>query len=137
MRGRYPAGLEYIDKVEGSALAKERARAILATMSGELRWLEACARLDIRETRMHQLRQAALQALVSSLEPGTAGRPSLQAMSESQRIRELEQALTEKELELEQALVRAEVALILPHATNGARKKKRRASAKLRKQKPR
>lgn len=137
MRGRYPAGLEYIDKVEGSALAKERARAILATMSGELRWLEACQRLELRETRLHQLRQAALQALVSSLEPGRAGRPSLQTMSEAQRVRELEEALTEKERELEQALVRAEVALILPHATNGAREKKRRASAKLRKQKPR
>jgi hypothetical protein len=137
MRGRYPAGLEYIDKVEGSALAKERARAILATISGELRWLEACARLGIRETRLHQLRQEALQALVGSLEPGTAGRPSLKAMSESQRIRELEQALTEKELEVEQALVRAEVALIVPHAANSNRKKKRRASAKLRKQKPR
>jgi len=40
--------------------------------------------------------------------------------------------LAEKEQEPEQALVLAEVALILPHATNGARKKKRSSTAKLR-----
>lgn len=138
MRGRYPAGLEYVDKVEGSKLAKERARAILLTMWGELRWQEACRQLGIRETRMHQLRHEAVQALVSSQEPGTAGRPSQTNSPEVERIRELERALAEKELELRQALVREEVALVLPRVVEGpVGKKTRPSSVKLRKLKPR
>ena len=138
MRGRYPAGPEYVDKVEGSALAKERARALLKTMFGGLRWREACQQLGVRETRLHQLRQAALQAFVRSLEPGTPGRPSRAVTREAVRMAELEQALAEKELELEQALVRAEVALIVPRRAGAEREKKTaRPSVKLRKQKPR
>jgi hypothetical protein len=138
MRGRYPASVEYVDKVEGSALAKERGRAILETMFCGLRWQEACVRVGVRETRLHQLRHEAVQALVSSLEPGQAGRPSLAATPEAERIRELEQALAEKELQLQQALVRTEVALIVPQRLEDqAVKKGQRPSVKLRKQKPR
>ena len=138
MSGRYPAGPEYVDKLDGSAESKQRLQAILGTLSGELRLLEACDRLDIGETRFHQLRHKALQAALTAIEPRPAGRPSLHATPEAARVRELQAALADKDLELQQAWVREEVALILPQAlTDDAAKKTRRPSAKLRKLKPR
>jgi hypothetical protein len=138
MRGRYPAGSEYVAKVEGSELAKERGRVLMEMQAGRLRLQEACARLGVRETRLHQLRHAAMQGWVQSLEPGIPGRPGLSATAEAERIRELEQMLAQQELELQEAQVRAEVALIVPQRSTGASEKKgRRPSVKLRKRKPR
>lgn len=138
MRGRYPAGVDYVDKVEGSPLAKERARVILQTMLGELRWQEACRQLGIGETRLHQMRQEGVQALVGSQEPGQIGRPSQRSTPEAERIRELERLLAEKELELQQALVREEIALILPQVVERQLgKKTRRRGVQLGKLKPR
>ena len=138
MRGRYPAGSEYVEKVEGSPLAKERGRVLLDVQAGQLRLQEACEKLGIRETRFHQLRQAAMQGWVQSLEPGVPGRPGRSETPEGERIRELEQRLAEKELELQEALVRAEVALILPQRRAVETEKKgRQSNVKLRRQKPR
>ena len=138
MRGRYPAGSEYVDKVEGSALAKERGRVLLELLAGRVRLLEACDLLGVRETRLHQLRHAAMQAWVQSLEPGAPGRPSLSATPEAERIGELERALAQKELELQEALVRTEVALIVPQRLQVEPEKKGpRPSVKLGRQKPR
>ncbi len=138
MRGRYPAGVEYVDKLDGAEADKERLKAILKTLSGEARLLEACDQLGIRETRFHQLRDRALQGALDALTPRPTGRPSRQNVAVAERVRELEQALAEQELVLQQALVREEVALILPQrGENETVKKGRRPSVKLRKQKPR
>ena len=138
MRGRYPAGSEYVEKVEGSELAKERGRVLLEMQAGRLRLQEACELLGVRETRLHQLRHAAMQGWVQSLEPGVPGRPGLAATPEAERIGELEQQLAQKDLELQEALVRAEVALILPQRSAVEPEKKgQRPSVKLRKRKPR
>jgi hypothetical protein len=138
MRGRYPAGSEYVEKVEGSQLAKERGRVLLELQAGRLRLLEACEQLGVRETRLHQLRHAAMQGWVQNLEPGVPGRPGLSLTPKAERIRELEQLLAEKELALQQALVREEVALILPRRGEvEAVKKGQRPSVKLGKRKPR
>ena len=138
MRGRYPAGSEYVEKVEGSELAKERGRVLLEMQAGRLRLQEACELLGVRETRLHQLRHAAMQGWVQSLEPGVPGRPGLSMTPEVERIGELEQALAQKDLELQEAMVRAEVALILPQRGAGESEKKgQRPSVKLGKRKPR
>ena len=68
MRGRWPAGPEYIDKLVGDADTKDRLKAILDTLYGQARLLEVCNLLDIRETRFHQLREAALQAALTAIE---------------------------------------------------------------------
>lgn len=136
MRGRYPAGSEYVAKVEGSKLAKERATVLLEMMTGTLRLQEACAQLGIRETRLHQLRHVAIQGLVRSLEPGLAGRPRASLSAEAERIAELEAAFAEQALALQQALVRTEVALILPHPAE-SEKRGSTETVKLRKRKPR
>lgn len=114
MRGRLPAGPEYVDKLHGSEETKERLKAILNTMYGQARLLEACAQLDIGETRFHQLRETALQAALAALEPRPAGRPSQTALIEAEQIRTLEQRVQELELALHEAQVREEIALVLP-----------------------
>src|SRR5262245_59456748 len=115
MRGRWPQGPEYIDKLTGSVEDKERLKAVLDTMYGERRMLEVCGQLGIGETRFHQLRETALQAALSAIAPRPAGRPSRAALPESEQIRLLEQRTEELEQALHEAQVRAEIALVLPH----------------------
>lgn len=141
MRGRRPQGPEYVDKLEGTLEAKERLKVILDTMYGRLRRLQACAELNISQTRFWQLRDEALQGALDAIEARPAGRPSQQTQADAARVRELEQRVRELELEVQHAQVREEVALILPHASVGAAaasasgegKKTRRRNVKLRK----
>jgi hypothetical protein len=115
MRGRLPAGPEFIDKQVASVETKERLKAIIDTMYGQKRLLEACAELGIGETRFHQLRELAIQAALLALEPRPAGRPSQSALPEAEQIRALEQRIEELELALHEAQVREEIALVLPN----------------------
>jgi len=137
MRGRYPAGLECVDELDGEAEAKKRLQVVLKTLLGQLRVLQACAELEIGETSFRQLRERILQAGLDALRPQRPGRRPNHEPPTVERLRELEQALAEKELELRQAQVREEIALILPAAADETRKKGRRAIVKLRKRKPR
>jgi len=115
MRGRYPAGPEYLDHLEGSAEAKRRAKVILQTLMGELRILEACQLLGICEQRFHQLREAMLQAALARLEARPAGRPRRPA--EPAEVAALREQLADQQLQLRVAQVREEIALVLPQGT--------------------
>src|SRR5260370_39470645 len=84
-------------------------------MSGEQRLLEACAQLEVGETRFHQLRELARQGALSAIEPRPAGRPSRAPWSEAEQIRALQARIEELELALHEAQVREEIALVLPH----------------------
>jgi hypothetical protein len=138
MRGRYPTGLEAcIDELDGAPQEKERLQTIFATVLGESRLFQSCAALDVGETRFRQLRRRALQGALDAIKPKAPGRPGKMTTLDAQRVAELERRLMEKELELRQALVREEVALILPRAGAEAGKKTPPARVKLRKQKPR
>jgi len=118
MRGRYPAGPEYIDHLEGSAEAKRRAKVILQTLMGELRVLEACQELGICEQRFHQLREEMLQAALARLEARPAGRPRRSA--EPAEVAALREHLAEQQLQLRVAQVREEIALVMPQCTQPA-----------------
>ena len=142
MRGRRPQGPEYVDKLQGSLEAKERLKVILDTMSGQLRRLQACAELNIGETRFWQLRDQALQGALAAIEARPGGRPSQNEQADRQQVHELQQRVQELEQELHHAQVREEIALILPHASlaepgaaapGDERKKTRRRRVKLRK----
>jgi transposase-like protein len=134
MCGRYPAGAELVEYLDGSVRAKERLRVILETMMGPGRVQEACARLGICEQRYRQLRQALLQAALDSLEDRPAGRPRRAA--EPAEVAALRQQLAELQRALQVAQVREEIALALPQvsqptpdpagAAGSAREKKRR-----------
>lgn len=137
MRGRYPDGpQELLEALDGTTEDKQRVQVILETVFGPARVMEACENLGISETRFRQLRDLALQGALDGIRPRPVGRPSRRATADAARVDELEQALAGKELELQQALVREEVALILPHRVESA-KKGQRSHVKLRRQKPR
>ena len=141
MRGRLPTGPEYFDQRLGSGEAKERAKAIFATLYGDGRRLQVCAQLGIHGTRFHQLRERAVDAVLAALEPRPAGRPSRTARCDAEYVRALEQRIAALELALDEAQVREEIALILPQvrtagadeAAAGGGKKRRRRPVKIRK----
>ena len=60
MRGRRPAGPEYVEQLHGSDQARQRLRVVLETLAGRLRVQDACARLGIGEVRFHELRKTVL-----------------------------------------------------------------------------
>lgn len=115
MRGRTPAGPEYVDRLSGSELAKERLKVVLETIAGNCRVSDACRRLNICEQRFHQLRQQVLEAALSELEPRTPGRRPQTLTPADEEIRRLREELAAKDSELRTARVREEIALILPH----------------------
>jgi transposase-like protein len=114
MRGRFPSGPNYVEHLPGSPLAKERARAVLETLTGQRRVQEVCAALGISEPRFQQLRLQMLQAAVASLEPGQVGRPRQSLTPEQARIEQLQQQLAQLEVELRAEKARAELAVVLP-----------------------
>ena len=114
MRGRRPAGPDYVDNLEGSPPTKQRLKVILQTMRGELRLLEACELLGVSPQRFHQLREEALQAALAALEPRPAGRPPQPHSPAEEQIEQLQQQLADKDIELHAAQAREEIALVLP-----------------------
>ena len=138
MRGRYPAGLdECIDELDGTAEEKQRLHLILDTLVGEARLFESCAALGIGETRFRQLRRLVFQGALDALKRKTPGRPSQTTTGNAPEVAELQRRLADKELELQEMLVREEVALILPRAAAAAEKKTLRTTRKRRRRKPR
>jgi len=116
-RGRKPSGPEYVQHLDGSAEAKRRLQVILETMTGRRGVLEACAELDISETRFYQLREELLQAALARLERRPAGRPrQVPAAGDSALMQEQLQLLSQ---ELQAARLREEIALLLPQAQRG------------------
>lgn len=124
MRGRHPAGPEYVHKLDGSQQAKERLHTILEVVSGDCRVLEACRRLEVSEPRFHQLRIEALQAALANLEARPAGRPCRADLEATERLRALEEEVQALRIELHAAQTRAELALTLPHLAAQAEQKK-------------
>ena len=131
MRGRTPAGPEYVDRLQGSDTAKQRLKTVLETIAGDCRVAEACERLNICEQRFHQLRQQILEAALRELEP-RSGRPAQAPSPADEELRQLRQQLAAKDLELRIALAREEIALTLPRVvqsetqSSDAEKKTRR-----------
>jgi hypothetical protein len=122
--GAKPLGAELVERLEGSAHAKERLKVMLLTLSGELTIPQACAQLGIHETRFHVQRAATLQAALGSLEPRPAGRPPHLRSPEEQRIADLEAQLGEARLDLQAAQIRLEHAQILRADRAGGSSKK-------------
>jgi hypothetical protein len=74
-RGRRPLAAGHVEHLNGSELAKLRLSLILRTMLGELSVAEACAELEVCESRFHALRTHWLQESLELLEPRRTGRP--------------------------------------------------------------
>lgn len=123
MRGRRPAGPNFVDTLTGDAVAKERLRIVLETIAGQRRVGEACAQLGISEQRFDELRAEALQAAVSALEPKPLGRKPQAITTEESEVAQLRARIAELEAQVQVAAVRAEVAAILPHTAAAVEKK--------------
>jgi transposase-like protein len=112
-RGRPPKKLGHVDALETDATTKARMRAILETLSGELSVPEACERLEMSETRFHELRQEALQAMLQGIEPRPPGRPPKEP-EEDEEVAYLKARLAWVEEELQISRTRTEIALFNP-----------------------
>ncbi len=123
MRGRYPSGPEFVNKLNGSASAKERLQVLLETLAGARRVGEACDRLGISEPRFDQIRIESLQAALAALEPQPAGRRPRQTVTDEAEVQRLRERITLLEGEVQAALVRAEIAVTLPQVKAAAEKK--------------
>jgi len=115
MRGRRPAGPDYVDHLRDcDDQTKRRLKVIMQTMSGDLRVHEACAILGISPQRFHQMREQALQGAADVLKPRPKGRPRRRRSSEQQQVEQLQQELGDAKVELCAAQARVEIATLLP-----------------------
>jgi hypothetical protein len=138
MRGRRPSGPNYVQRLAGSPLAKERLRIILETIAGTRRLGDACRLLGVSPQRFHQLREEALNAALAGLEPGLPGRPAQVPTAQDEQVRALEAQLAAQELALRTAQAREEIALTMPRgaAPSTPEKKTRRRPKGARRQPP-
>jgi hypothetical protein len=122
-RGRRPEWAGMVDHLEGSAVAKSRLLAILATAAGQRTQAEACLELGFSERRFHALRGRMLQAALAGLEPRPAGRRP-RPSTDDDRVRALETTVRELRLDLQAAQVREEIALVMPRLLQRGRRAK-------------
>lgn len=114
--GRKPQGAELVTPLAGSEHAKQRLKLFLQTLAGQCSVVEACAELNVCESRFYDQRAEWLKGSLELLEPRSAGRPPKpdpiptpeEVASLRQRVRELEARAATVE-------VQAELASVLPH----------------------
>jgi hypothetical protein len=123
MRGRYPSGPEFVDKLDASLEAKERVKVVLETLNGTCRVQEACERLGIKEARFDQVRIEVLQGALKAAERRPAGRPALALSSAEEENQQLREQIAKLEAELQAALIRIELAVTLPQVGASVEKK--------------
>lgn len=132
MRGRLPSGPEFVMKLNGSLLARQRAKVLLETVAGSTRVVAACVQLKICEQRFDQIRLEAFQALVDALEPQPGGRPAQVLSAAEIEVWQLKARIAELDAELKAALIRAELAVTLPQAGEAESKKALRSPKRTR-----
>lgn len=125
--GRPPVGLGHVDRIEGPEDLKERLRAVLATLTGDMTVDQACEQLGVGPSRLHEMRRQALEGALVGLMPGRAGRPPAGTGVKTDREHALEQQVRDLEKDLHGTLVRSELALAVPHLFRRAAKKNSRA----------
>jgi hypothetical protein len=126
-RGRRPDWEHAVADLAGSAVAKARLTALLASLSGRRTVAEVALELGLSERRLHQLRLQMLQAALNGLEPLSAGRPAQRAAAVDPHTDALQAQLRQLRLELHAAQVREEIALVMPQLLErGGRQKKTR-----------
>jgi len=114
--GRPAKGVALVDGVEGSDLARERLRVILASIAGAMTIDEACAALSVCPSRFHAMREQFLEDAVVLLEPRRPG-PAPKTAMEIEAQAELDRLKSEnRSLRFEAAAskVREELAIAMP-----------------------
>jgi hypothetical protein len=139
MRGRYPAGAEAVERLQGSGRAKERLRVLVGLLAGTCRAGEAAARLGVGAAQLRRLRTAALQGALQALEPKPAGRPRRAGPpAAADRLAQLEAQAQQLTAQLQWSQAREEVARVLgaaaptPAASEQAPRRNRRRRSRRR-----
>jgi len=115
-KGRKPLATGHVESLSGSPRAKQRLEAILGTVTGELTIAEACATLDVCQSRFHALRHEWLQDALELLEPRPMGRPpKASPPADGDQVAKLLVEKEELKRQLHVAEVRREIAAVLPH----------------------
>jgi len=137
MRGRYPAGWEYMDQFDASEEAKERFQATVEILTGDCRVQQACERLGIGSTRLEQVRHDVVAGALAGAERQRPGRKPRRVSELEREVEQLRQQVAQLQAALEVATVRAEVAAALPRVgasagkkTTPPRRRRRRGSPK-------
>lgn len=113
--GRPNKGAAHLDRVDADPVTKARAKAILATISGELTVKEACEALSISDTRFEMLREQMLQAAVHGLAPRPPGRPRRHDPADRARLDALEAEVARLHKEMQAKDAALQVVDLLPN----------------------
>jgi hypothetical protein len=112
--GRPTRGVQRIDDYEGSALAKERAKALLVAIVGDDAITTQLESLGICRTRFATLRDRGIRALIDAMEPRVGGRRAACDEAAPAVDPKLLDEIALLKWELEAAEVREQVHRILP-----------------------
>lgn len=131
MSGRHSSGVDLANGTEASDQAHRRLRAMLETLSGQKKIADACEELGISEAQFHKLRHRMMAGALASLEPGVAGRPSIETARTDELVMEMQEEIRQLRIELRASQIREEVALLMPHLVKvpevGEKKRNRKA----------
>lgn len=109
--GRKPQGVGLLLPLQGSELAKRRMALFIQTLAGETSVVEACAELQICESRFYGQRAEWLQESLTLLEPRAAGRPAkVTSPPSEEEVESLREQLRESEARAAALAVKAELA---------------------------
>jgi hypothetical protein len=113
-RGRQAEWEAVIERLDGSALAKNRLSAALAVWTGQRSVAAACLHVGLTAKRFWTLRWQLLQAALASPEPRPTGRPARRTGTGDAQVAALQQKVQELQVDLRAAQLREEMALVLP-----------------------
>jgi hypothetical protein len=114
-----------VDKLGTTEETKARLKAILETLAGTKTVEEACAQLDVSESRFHELRAEALAGAATVLEPAPRGRPRKVEDPAQGEVEALKRRVKELEQDLIFAKTRAVLATAFPHLIKDPNEKKK------------
>jgi hypothetical protein len=91
---------DLLERTWANEPARERAKVMLLTISGQWSVRDGYERLGLGRTRFQDLRRRMLAAAVASLEPGAVGRPRGPSLREPKRVLRLRGEVAELTNEL-------------------------------------
>ena len=109
-------GPNIVEHLEGSPQAKDRLRAILQALCGQIGIPEACQELGIAPTRFHEMRNGVLQTALEALEPRPRGRPPHRRLPQDDHVEDLEHQVWSLKADLQAAQIRQELSVLMPRA---------------------
>lgn len=119
--GRKPQAAALVAALPGSNPTKQRLALFLQTLSGQCSVGEACAELDICESRFFAQRAEWLEESLALLEPRTPGRPPKPELPpERTEVNALQERVRQLEARLAAAEARSELACLSPRLAGRA-----------------